>query len=94
MAKSKIHAKVTTGGASALALAAKPGITWLMLENDSDVIGQNIYVNIAGAAAVVGQGMMIPPDGYIEFNGSDACPSQAIYAIAEAGAPNLLITYA
>lgn len=73
------QAAATVTNASALLAAANANRRYLLIQNN-DGAG-NIFVNLAGAAATVADGIKIAPGGSYEVQGF--VPSGALYAIGD-----------
>ncbi len=81
----------TVSNASGLILGANAGRRYLLIQN-KDAAG-NIYVNAAGVAATVANGLKIGPGQSLEFNAFN--PTAGIYAIGDmANNPNIVIVEA
>jgi len=83
------EAPVTTGAASVAVLTAK-NREYLGIANRSIVAAEVVWLNCAGAPAVVGVGIPIGPGGFWEPH---TPPVGAIAAIAESGTPILVPTW-
>lgn len=72
---------VTVGVASGVLAAANAARRFLLVQNNH--ASQNIWLNLAGAAATQAAGVKIPPAGSLLID--QACPTGAVYAIGETG---------
>lgn len=82
------HTAKTVTSASASMVAANSARKYLLIENDS--LTGTIYVNTAGAAATVANGITIGPGESFEF--ANFVPTGQIFAIGDIGSnPNILV---
>lgn len=75
------QAAVTVAVTSGVLVAANADRRFLMVQNNH--ASQNIWLNLAGAAATQAAGVKVPPGGALLLD--VACPTGAVYAIGETG---------
>lgn len=88
IATSMVNSNVDVGSSSTLVLAANSSRRFLFLVNDSD---ENIYVSL-GAAAVVGEGILLTAGGGALTLDIAAMWQGSIFAICTSGSKNLTVS--
>lgn len=82
------QAAATVTSASAQLVAANTNRRFLLVQNKSQT--GTVYLNLAGAAATVANGVLIEPGGSLELNAY--CPTGAVFAIGDiASNPDIVV---